>query len=199
MIGRKCGYIEVGLFDLSLPLSIVSVQGGEHLSFSKRANSLVHARYGIRITTGCGIQFSIFNAKALGFVVFRSKHYRLSPLQSGWFNDFLRMHFVNLSFFDLSGLKSIPVECIVYRLGILTRKLSAMLCDVHLSEVAVSHGLKPAKHIRKLIAVCRVIIQKLDFFLPVKLKVWVVSCFHVFVACHLDISIHQRLVAHCIF
>lgn len=77
----------------------------------------------------------------------------------------------------------------MYRLGTLIRKLDAMLCKIHLFKVAAPHGLKLAQHDQKLVAAVHVIIQQLYFALRIELNVLVISCFRIFVAIHLGVSV----------
>lgn len=144
------------------------------------------------------LRHSIFDRqrKSVRIRLFWSKHYWRSPLHSSWFDTFLCKHFVNHSFSKLYSIRPRPVGCSVYRLGNFTRKLKGVLCNIHLSKVAVSHGLKPANHFQDLIAICNVVIRQLDRALPIELKIVVIFCFHIFVACHLSVSVYPRFSVH---
>lgn len=63
-MGCDCCFLIVGIFNLNLLISTVSVQATEHWAFHKRVITILQAMYGVTVLLAYGVQLLIIDAKA---------------------------------------------------------------------------------------------------------------------------------------
>lgn len=181
-MGRKGCFLAVSYFRPKLLVIATIVQSREHRGFSKELNTLVNTTYGVGISFGCDIFFSVVDAEAYRSVFGLDKHYWRSLFWKSWVVVFPQKYFIDLYPFKFQSFWPCKVRWWVYWLGILTLTLNAMLGNAHLFNVAVPYRLKHAELAQKFDVVFHVLVRKLYLALPIGFEFLTMFCFHVLIA-----------------
>lgn len=146
-MGRERSPTIIGLFHFNFPVTTLAYK--VEITTASPKEPLHSAIWVMRWSTCLVAEFKFYIVvtNAYRSVIFCHKQYWYSSFQLGWSGDFLQNHFADLHFSKLSGLWFRPVGCKGYWLATLCRKLKALLCDILMSEVAVSHVLKLSGHV----------------------------------------------------